>query len=113
MSKEKLNFQAILKYHCGNMGRRPTTPKGATGVSAKLPTALHIGLQRLALNRWEETGRKTDQNELFIEAVEDFLKIQGIDISQIEKKTAQWKQKQTQTGTITRFPKKPRGSRRA
>ncbi|SRR5713226_8538548 len=95
------------------VGRPPTTPEGAKAVSAKLPTALHIGLQRLALNRWEETGRKPDQNELFIEAVDDFLKIQGIDVSQIEKKTAHWKQKQTQTGTITRFPKKPRGGRRA
>jgi|SRR5882672_6911832 len=95
------------------MGRPPTTPKDAKGVSAKLPTALHIGLQRLRLNRWEETGRKPDQNELFIEAIEDFLKVQGIDVSQIEKKTAHWKQKQTQTGTITRFPQKPRGSRRA
>jgi hypothetical protein len=95
------------------MGRPPTTPEGAKAVSAKLPTALHIGLQRLALNRWEETGRKTDQNELFIEAVEDFLKIQGIDVSQIEKKTAQWKRKQAQTGTITKFPKKLRSNRRA
>ncbi len=93
------------------MGRPPTTPKDAKAVSAKLPTALHIGLQRLALNKWEATGRKPDQNELFIEAVEDFLKIQGIDVSQIEKKTAQWKQKQTQTGTIARFPKKPGGGR--
>jgi hypothetical protein len=95
------------------MGRRPTTPKGATGVSAKLPPALQIGLHQLALNRWQQTGRKTDQNELFIEAVEDLLKSQGIDISQIEKATAQWNEKQTQTGTITTFRKKRPGGRRA
>ena len=94
------------------VGRPPTTPKDAKGVSAKLPPPLQIGLHQLALNRWKQTGRKPDQNELFIEALEEFLKVQGIDISQIEKATAQWNQKQTQTGTITKFPKKTRGGRR-
>jgi len=93
------------------MGRRPTTPKGAISVSAKLTPALHIALHQLGLNRWKQTGRKPAQNELFIEALEEFLKIQGIDVSQIEKATAQWNEKQTQTGTIAAFPRKPRGGR--
>jgi len=112
MSKEKLKFSPNSEMPLWNMGRRPTTPKGATSVSAKLPPALQIGLHQLALNRWKQTGRKPDQNQLFIEAVEEFLKKQGIDVSQIEKAVAQWKQKQTQTGTITAFPKKPRSGRR-
>jgi hypothetical protein len=90
------------------MGRRPTIPEGAKAVSAKLPPALQIGLQQLALNRWTQTGRKHDQNELFIEAIEEFLKNQGIEISQIEKATVQWSRKRTQSGTIAPFPKKPR-----
>jgi hypothetical protein len=94
------------------MGRPRTTPEDAKAVSAKLPPALQIALHQLALNRWTQSGRKPEQNELFIEAVKDFLKIQGIDVSQIEKATAHWERKRAQSGTIATFPKKPRGGRR-
>lgn len=87
------------------MGRRLTTPKDAKGVFAKLPASLQIGIHQLALERWKATGRKPSQNELFIEAVQQFLTNQSVDMSQIEEATEKWSPKRNHAGTITRFPK--------
>jgi len=90
------------------MGRRPTIPEGAKAVSAKLPQSLQIGLHRLMLARWQKTGQKPSQNQLFIEAVRGYLQNQGVNISQIEVDVRNWVPKEERAGKIARFPKKPR-----
>jgi hypothetical protein len=91
------------------MGRRPTTPKGASSVSAKLPPSLQIGVHQLILDRWKKTGRKASQNELLIEALQQYLVNCGVDVSQIEKATEKWTPKENTSGGVTRFPKKRSG----
>ncbi len=88
------------------MGRPPTTPEGARAVSAKLPTALHIGLQQLVLDRWKATGRRPSQNQLLIESVREYLNKCGVDISQIEHAVGKWVPKQNKRAKIAKFPKK-------
>ena len=88
------------------MGRRPTTPEGSNSVSAKLPPSLQIGLHQLMLDRWKKTGQKPSQNQLLIEALHEYLKTCGIEVSQIEQEVEKWKPKKNKSGKITRFPKK-------
>jgi hypothetical protein len=88
------------------MGRRPTTPKGASSVSAKLPPSLQIGVHQLILDKWKKTGRKPSQNELLIDALQDYLKNCGVDVSQIEQAVEKWTPKENRSASVTRFPKK-------
>jgi hypothetical protein len=88
------------------MGRRLTTPKGAASVSAKLPPSLQLGVHQLILDRWKKTGRKPSQNQLFIEALREYLKNSGVDMSQIEQAVEEWTPKENRPGGIARFPKK-------
>ena len=88
------------------MGRRPTTPKGATSVSAKLPPSLQLGVHQLILDRWKKTGRKPSQNQLLIEALQEYLKNCGVDMSQIEQAVEKWTPKQNRGGSVSRFPKR-------
>jgi len=90
------------------MGRRQTTPQGAKGVSAKLPASLHIGIQQLILDRWRKTGHKPSQNQVLIEALQEYLKMSGLDISQIEEDVRKWRPKEERISKITRFPKRRR-----
>jgi hypothetical protein len=90
------------------MGRPPTTPKGAKGVSAKLPPSLHIGIQQLILDRWRKTGRKGSQNQVLIEALQEYLKNSGVNISQIEEDVGKWEPKEERVSKIAKFPKKRR-----
>jgi hypothetical protein len=90
------------------MGRRPTTPKGATSVSAKLPLSLQLGVHQLILDRWKKTGCKPSQNQLLIEALREYLKNCSVDVSQIEQAVEKWTPKQNRGGSVARFPKKNR-----
>jgi hypothetical protein len=92
------------------MGRRLTTPEGAKGVSAKLPQSLHIGIQQLMLDRWRKTGTKPSQNQVLIEALQEYLKNSGVNISQIEEDVGKWKPKEERTSKIAKFPKRRRGN---
>lgn len=90
------------------MGRRPTIPEGAKGVSAKLPPSLHIGIQELLLDRWRKTGVKTSQNQVLIDALREYLKSSGVNISQIEEDVRKWRPKEEHPSKITKFPKRRR-----
>lgn len=92
------------------MGRRPTIPEGAKGVSAKLPPSLHIGIQQLILDRWRKTGVKTGQNQVLIEALREYLKNSGMNISQIEEDVGQWRPKEERASKIAKFPKRRKSS---
>src|SRR2546427_3620699 len=106
MSKEKYNSYSPNEIFLWNMGRRSTTPEGAVSVSAKLPPSLQIGLHQLVLDRWKATGRRPSQNQLLIEAVREYLKNCGVDISQIEHAVGKWVPKQNKRAKIAKFPKK-------
>ncbi len=92
------------------MGRRQTTPQGAKGVSAKLPPYLHIGIQQLLVDRWRKTGVKTSQNQVLIEALQEYLSNSGVNISQIEEDVRKWRPKEERVSKIAKFPKRRRGS---
>jgi hypothetical protein len=92
------------------MGRRLTTPEGAKAVSAKLPPSLQIGIHQLILDRWRKTGVKPSQSQLFIEAVRDYLKRCGVNVSQIEEDVEEWAPKQEEVPKIAKFPQKHRNS---
>lgn len=92
------------------MGRRLTTPKGARSVSAKLPPSLQIGVHQLILEEWKKTGRKPSQNELLINALREYLRNCGVNISQIEEDVRKWSPKEERPSKITKFPKRRRGS---
>jgi hypothetical protein len=88
------------------MGRHLTTPEGAVSVSAKLPPTLQIGLHQLVLDRWKATGHKPSQNQLLIEAIQEYLKKCGVDISQIEHAVGKWAPKENKRAKVAKFPKK-------
>lgn len=92
------------------MGRRPTIPKDARGVSAKLPPSLQIGVHQLILEEWKKTGRKPSQNELLIDALREYLRNYGVNISQIEDDVRKWRPKEEgRASKITKFPKRGKG----
>lgn len=92
------------------MGRRPTTPAGSISVSAKLPPHLQVAVQQFILDMWKKTGRKPSQNQVFAEALQEYLKNRGVDISQIEQAVGKWTPKQNRRASITKFPKKQRNN---
>jgi len=110
MSKENFEFHPSKWNILWNMGRRPTTPQGAKSVSAKLPQSLHIGIQQLMLDRWRKTGAKPSQNQVLIEALQEYLKNSGVNISQIEEDVGKWKPKEEGTSRIAKFPKRRKGN---
>lgn len=81
----------------------PTKP-----IYAKLPITLHIGLQKLMLERFEETGKKSSQTELLIQAIRDLLRRERIDLSQIETRVSDWNTEGAGRSKVTIFRKKPR-----
>ncbi len=91
------------------MGRRLTTPKGARSVSAKLPLSLQIGLHQLILDLWKRTGRKPSQNELLIDALQEYIKNNGVDVSQIDQAVEKWTPKEKSGASVTRFTRKRKG----
>jgi hypothetical protein len=101
--KRNLKFPSGLGISLWNMGRRPTTPKGASSVSAKLPPSLQIGVHQLILDKWKKTGRKPSQNELLIDALREYLKNRSIDVSQIEQAVEKWPPKENKRASVTRF----------
>jgi hypothetical protein len=96
-----------MKYPV-DMGRRPTTPEGAKAISARLPSSLQVGVHQLILDRWRKTGVKPSQNQLFIEALRDYLKRCGVNISQIEEDVENWTPKRERVPKIAKFPRKRR-----
>jgi hypothetical protein len=106
--KRKVKYSANSEICLWIMGRRPTTPEGAKAVSAKLPLSLHIGIQQLILDRWRKSGRKVTQNQVLIEALEEYLKNSGVKISQIEEDVGKWEPKEERTSKITKFSNKRR-----
>lgn len=75
-------------------------------MSAKLPPSLQIGVQQLVLDRWRKTGQRLSQNQLLIEALREYLKNCGVDLSQIEQEVGEWTPKEKSRARITKFPKK-------
>ncbi len=92
------------------MGRPLTTPKDAKAISAKLPPSLQIGVHQLILDRWRKTGRKASQSQVLIEALQEYLKNCGVNISQIEGDVGKWAPKEERTSKIAKFPKRHRSS---
>jgi hypothetical protein len=91
--------------HRRSPAKVPTKP-----LYAKLPMTLHIGLQKLALENFEKTGRKLKQTELLVQAIRDFLRRAGIDISQIEARVSDWDINDVKKSNVTIFRKKPKRS---
>jgi hypothetical protein len=81
----------------------PTKP-----LYAKLPISLHIGLQKLSLERFEKTGKKPSQTELLSQAVRGLLRREQIEISQIEMRVSEWNAERGRRSKVTIFPKKPK-----
>lgn len=88
------------------MGRKPTIPEGATSVSAKLPLSLQLGVHQLILDSWRKSGHKPSQNEIFVEALREYLVNAGVDMNQIEKDTEKIAPKQNVPVRITKFPRR-------
>jgi hypothetical protein len=93
------------------MGRKSTTPKDGKAISAKLSPHLQLGLHQLIGKRWEEKGHKPSQNELLVEAVEDLLQKEEINLSQKEAVVAKWNNSPPERGKIAAFPRKLRRHR--
>jgi len=69
------------------------------------------------LDRWRKTGAKPSQNQVLIEALQvliealqEYLKNSGVNISQIEEDVGEWKPKEERTSKIAKFPKRRRGN---
>jgi len=91
------------------MGRRLTVSKDAKSVSAKLPPALQVAVHKLIGERWEKTGVRPSQNELFVEALRRFVESEGVSVSQIEDSVSKWEQAKPARKTVTPFPRKSKG----
>lgn len=88
---------------------RKTAPKIPTKpLYAKLPISLHIGLQKLSLEKFEKTGKKPNQTELLSQAIRGLLRHERIDLSQIELRVSEWNSEGETKSKVTIFRKKPR-----
>jgi hypothetical protein len=83
--------------------RVPTKP-----LYVNLPISLHIGLQKLCLEKFEKTGRKHNQKQLVAQAIRGLLKRERIDLTEIENRVSEWDAGAPPKSNVTPFPKKPR-----
>jgi hypothetical protein len=58
------------------------------------------------LDMWKRTGRKPSQNELLINALQEYIGNNGVDVSQIDHAVEKWTPKENSGARVTRFTNK-------
>ena len=74
-------------------------------MSAKLPISLQLGVHQLILDIWKKTGRKPSQNQIFVDAIREFLVKSGVDMNQIEQIMQKAAPKENSVRRVARFPR--------